>query len=554
VPENLLDCTPRGSRLPILTGGAEGKFSGNLKMKFGSGGMPARWQAIGRMDSPSKTTPFPDDSRVVGATIVALCLLGVFLRAYFYCVNRSLWFDEAMLACNIVSRSFLGLLKHLDYDQIAPVGFLLLEKAGAVLFGSGDLALRLVPFLAGIASVPLMYAAAKRYGTGAAPLVALALFSCSPDLVYFSSELKQYSTDVLVALLLLCALPGCLSGPSKARAIAVMGVTCIIGCWVSHPAVFVVAGLFGSIGLALIVQKDVGHLKWLAGAVAAWVVCLFPMYLLSTRYLESTTMATDFWRAAFAPLPPWSNIRWYYNALRAMLKNPVGVPVDVVLETIIVAGMVSYALRRWQLMTALAIPFLAALSASALGKYPFSGRLLLFTTPLVYLLVAEGIEKVRTVAWSISRPVSVLVMALAGAYLLYDPALIVWHNLQSPPMGEDVKAVMNHLKKGGEGDDLTYVYYGAVPAFQFYSHQFGFKKSAYRLGTESRSDTSGYFQDLNGLRGHSRVWVIFSHVYIAGSLNEEDFFVRHLSKMGRKTEEFRANRATIYLYDLSPRS
>ena len=73
----------------------------------------------------------------------ALCAAGFFLRLHSYSANRSLWADEAMLALNITGRTFQGLLGALDFDQAAPVAFLLLEKAVAGLLGGSDYVLRL---------------------------------------------------------------------------------------------------------------------------------------------------------------------------------------------------------------------------------------------------------------------------------------------------------------------------------------------------------------------------------------------------------------------------
>ena len=54
--------------------------------------------------------------------------LGVAVRAVDYLNCRSLGLDEARLAVNVASRSFLGLLQPLDLDQSAPPLFLWGER------------------------------------------------------------------------------------------------------------------------------------------------------------------------------------------------------------------------------------------------------------------------------------------------------------------------------------------------------------------------------------------------------------------------------------------
>ncbi len=56
----------------------------------------------------------------------AIILVGLLLRLLHYLNNRSLWLDEAMLARNILDRGSFELLITLDYNQGAPVLFLLL--------------------------------------------------------------------------------------------------------------------------------------------------------------------------------------------------------------------------------------------------------------------------------------------------------------------------------------------------------------------------------------------------------------------------------------------
>ena len=67
--------------------------------------------------------------------------VGAILRIRQYLAGRSLWIDEAMLALNILNRSYEGLFKKLDYYQGAPIGFLLIQKAVTNFIGEGDVRL-----------------------------------------------------------------------------------------------------------------------------------------------------------------------------------------------------------------------------------------------------------------------------------------------------------------------------------------------------------------------------------------------------------------------------
>jgi predicted membrane-bound mannosyltransferase len=129
-------------------------------------------------------------------------VLGCLLRIVQYRLDRSLWMDEAYVSLNILHRSFAGLCRALDYHQGAPIGFLLLEKSAVRLWGGGEYVLRLFPLLAGIASVLLFYRLASKALPARAVPVAVGLFAISPSLIYYSSEVKQYSSDVAIALLL----------------------------------------------------------------------------------------------------------------------------------------------------------------------------------------------------------------------------------------------------------------------------------------------------------------------------------------------------------------
>ena len=79
--------------------------------------------------------------------LVLLIALGIALRAWAYFSNVSLWLDELLISRNILGLPLSHLLtKPLLLDQVAPRGFLLLEKLAVDTLGRNELALRFFPF------------------------------------------------------------------------------------------------------------------------------------------------------------------------------------------------------------------------------------------------------------------------------------------------------------------------------------------------------------------------------------------------------------------------
>ena len=191
------------------------------------------------------------------AAIALLFLAGILLRLRQYLTGRSLWSDEAMLALNIVNRNFGELLRPLDYDQGAPVGFLEVEKLFQLLLGRSEYALRLLPFLMGVLSIGLFYLLLKRVTTGAGLMAALALFVFNPRLIYYSSEVKQYIVDVVVTLALLLVAAPLLESKIQKRDLIWLAVAGFFALWFSHPAVFVLAGI--GLTLAIIMPGEAGY-------------------------------------------------------------------------------------------------------------------------------------------------------------------------------------------------------------------------------------------------------------------------------------------------------
>src|SRR5688500_17757475 len=82
-----------------------------------------------------------------------LALAGTVLKVVQWYHSRPLWLDEQMVLLNARDRGVSELVGALWLNQVAPLGWLLLQRGVLTAFGTGDRAMRAVPVLFGIATL-----------------------------------------------------------------------------------------------------------------------------------------------------------------------------------------------------------------------------------------------------------------------------------------------------------------------------------------------------------------------------------------------------------------
>ena len=222
---------------------------------------------------------------VVTPTRIAWAALafGVALRAAQYFSNSALYVDEGALALNVINKSFRALFAPLDFNQAAPPGFLALEKIAVLAFGDSEYSLRLFPFAFSIAALFLFYGVARRVLVNWAVPVAVAFFAVSEQIIYFSAQVKQYSGDVAITLLVVLAALELESRRLTAGRILQFALMGSVVVWLSHPSVFVLAGVGTTLALVALKRKEWRRLWILSGCFAAWLVSFAIFYATSLR-------------------------------------------------------------------------------------------------------------------------------------------------------------------------------------------------------------------------------------------------------------------------------
>lgn len=490
---------------------------------------------------------------------------GVLVRCIQLFSDRSLFLDEAFVATNIVKRSYAELLQPLEFDQRAPAGWLWCVKLASSVFGESDRALRAIPFLSGILAIGVFPFLARRYVGASAYLPALLFFVLSPPQIFYSSDLKQYSTDTLMAIVVLLTFAPIPSVANPWRLACLRGLIGAAALWFSFPVVFVLAGVALVHGLVILANRDWAEIpRWLMIG-ALWAIGFGSIWWLQLRHFEAEPGWKALWNDAFMPFPPHrvNDLRWYYEKFFDLLTTPVGLRFGGLAALAFLLGIRSMWHDSKMRLALLLAPVVLILAASALRVYPVAGRVILFLGPVLALIIAQGVGSLfqqdhPTVRWLALVMVIILGMTPAGnaAHTLItgkkysNPLFMPYHFEESKP-------VMKYLRDHWQPGDIVYLYDMSYVAFEHYAPRFGFKKEDYHQGIWAGLCNPTWDEirvDLEKLKGRKRAWVFMTHVWTHNGVDERKLVKYFLDHMGTRVDKYEllgANDASVYLYDLS---
>jgi hypothetical protein len=453
------------------------------------------------------------DSRTLTALTTIAVIGGVILRARRYFANRSLWLDEAMIALNILRRDVAGLLQPLEYNQAAPFGFLVSEQAIAGILGPGELSLRLIPFVAGIGAL-VMFAFVARRVLGPAPAVlAVAFLAFNEPLIYYASELKQYSTDVFWCIAILAACLPLLEPDTPRWRWWIAAIIGVVATWASHPAVFLLAG---SGTVVIIAAWRAGRRReafTMAAISAAWAAAFVAHYMLLVAEQSRHVGLQEAWsrRDSFPPasLSPIQWIQWGFMTVRDYIAYPGDIAFDGLALFAVPLG-IAFVYRRGPHAGLLLAPLAFLFLACVLHRYPMRERVVVFTLPIFALLLAGGIAFLAERARSMN-----LAVALLAGWLLLHPTGRAARAFLHPPGREELRPMLDHVQANVRDTDGIYLFPpGAQPAFYYYVENFEryalLRERTRIIGDYGRSSAPP--QTAADFAGFDRVWVIMSRL------------------------------------------
>ena len=150
---------------------------------------------------PTRLSP-PRRSRSTSISVAmwSAVAIGVALRVHQYLYDRALWLDEALLALNLLDEAVDLVVRQLRASTRRRRRLPGQSSGRAIeLFRQKEYSAAPAAARLWIASVFVFKHIACKVLNRSAALLALILFSLSDRLIYYSSEVKQYSTDVFSA-------------------------------------------------------------------------------------------------------------------------------------------------------------------------------------------------------------------------------------------------------------------------------------------------------------------------------------------------------------------
>ena len=472
--------------------------------------------------------------------IYAILLLGIVLPSIQFFYNRSLWLDEAALALNIIHKNFIELFMPLNYHQVAPVLFVLLEKLFSLLLPNSEYGLRLLPLLSYWGSLYFFYRILKITIPKSYPIIfALSLFVLNSTLIYYSSEAKQYMSDVLVTTSIYYLILK--SYKKEVNKYYLLGLTGTLSVFLSNiaPIVLLSGGLYLSYE-SFIKQRE--KFKYIAVVSFAWGIAFLAYYYFFIYANPERDHMVAYWTNVngFMPTSPFNDdfhqfLIQKYNMITRSLLN-FGTAVKYLIFGLYIIGVVILIIRKKSaLLILLVLPIFVHLFLSAFKLYPFELRFILYAFPLIIIIVSFGLDYLVDLLFTDFKIERFRLLAVLIPLLMFSIFYTVYVR--------EKDYIQRNIKEG----DKIYLYYSAQIAFSYYSdiHYFNISAPIIKGGIH-RNNNAMYLKKLKNLKG--RNWLLFSHNY----RNEKKYIIRQLDLLGySKIDAFLTKGSSTYLYDFN---
>jgi len=343
--------------------------------------------------------------------LISTCVLS---RIYCLLFLKSMWLDEAALALALDKASWIHLLRgELINIQSTSLIFAIFGKL-FIEYCHSEILIHLLPTLSGCLTAYFLYRIGFRLAGNFLSVIILFCYSLSYPALYYSTEFKQYSTEMLVTTFLIYLFIKEQSIKEYYFSWKIIGIFIISLCC-STPSIFVISGfclirvvenflkIFSkseyTLELCFFFRKTIFPLC----CFAIFALCYYHFYLKPT----ANRQMFSFWQSGFIPSNLLGALKWTYEKgifdfSGTLLKTPnMAVLYLLVLSTVIGIFLMFQRFRQLTLILLSVVAF--ALLTSYLKIYPtgkgsfhssfMNSRLSLYLSPIFILFMAFTLHR-----------------------------------------------------------------------------------------------------------------------------------------------------------------
>lgn len=335
-----------------------------------------------------------------------LVALNILWRSVRYAMGFPLFGDEAFVANNFLVRDFWGLTQGLEHYQIVPLLYLWGTWLASYVVGQSEWGLRLLSYVAGIASVLLFAHLSLKLLPKKTALLSLAIFCASYYPVRHAVEVKPYSLDLFVSLCITLTAWNFITARNQRNAFW-WALACVVGVWASYPSIFVTGGSC----VVILIYALTRQRAFLSSAVVVGLAAVLSFTLMYYSIGSAQNAAAgdilvqlELWASTF---PPWSEpsrfFSWFVHVhLGKMFAYPNGGNNG---GSALTFGL--FCLGAWVLwrrdhrlkVLLLLSPFPLMFVAASIHAYPYGGsaRVAQHVAPVICLLAGVGLAYVMRI-------------------------------------------------------------------------------------------------------------------------------------------------------------
>ena len=418
------------------------------------------------------------DTTATTIAIIAVTIIATVARFHEYFERRSLWFDEAAVAMNIVQRSFGQLLLPLDNEQTAGPLFLWAERVAYLIGGNNEFALRFLPLIVGLLLPLVMWSVARRLLPAIEGVVAAGFIALAPLLVYYANEVKPYGIDAFVTLLLFLTALRVEEMPDSRRRWIELALGGAFAIGMSIPAPFVLAGVTTFLLLKREVRRAPGVLANVAIVVGTWAVAAALVLVVYLPLIRHDSYIGGFmqhyWELTFLTTEPPGLKERALNAVVAatrvtFLDGVIWPQQTNMILVMALAGLVRITRSRGVAAAAmLSVPIGLLVVAAAMKMYPLGERVILFASPITALVIVAGFMWPAQLFRGTLRTAAAV---LAGVLLLVIPASRIVGGMQPLPGRSETREFIREASRARSEKPRPVIWLsaGSVMAWRYYA-------------------------------------------------------------------------------------